>query len=91
VSIILKVAAKEKIPGTRDVAERTVEAEKKFVEALMNHGDISESEAKKVMGVYWKLKVIKRDGVDRIKVKHGQFLDKEVILRALDQANGKKQ
>jgi len=54
---------------------------------LMQFGKISKPDAIKVYNVYKKLKVIKRQGVDRISVKHGQFLDREVILRALAQAS----
>lgn len=92
-SSILRVAAKstkEKIPGTKSVAERLVQAEDRFLEALMNLGKISRTDAEKVMDVYWKHKAIKRNGPDNIKVVHGGFLDKEVIRRALDEANGKK-
>jgi hypothetical protein len=81
-------ATNEKIPGTRDVAERMVRAENEFIETLMQFGKISKQDAIKVYNLYKKLKVIKRHGLGgNIGVKHGQFLDREVILRALAQAS----
>jgi hypothetical protein len=80
----------ETIPGTRDIAQRLVNGENDFLEVLMERGGISREDAIKVLDHYRRVKVVKREGLGgRITVKHGEFLDKEVILRALDVANGK--
>lgn len=73
----------EKIPGTRDIAQRIVNAENNFVQTLIEQGDISRSQAEKVMSFYLKNKLAKMDAViGRISVKHGAYLDKDVIRRA---------
>jgi hypothetical protein len=70
--------------GLRDMAQRIVQAEEDFIEVLMKQGGISKPEAEKVYEYYRKNKLIKRDAIlGRISVKHGQFLDRDVILRAL--------
>lgn len=73
----------ETIPGTKAIADRIVRAHIDFIETLMNCGGISRDEATKVKDLYLKNKIAKCDAViGRISVKHGAFLDKEVILRA---------
>lgn len=68
----------------KDIAERIVTAENDFLDSLMRCGGITREEAVKVMKVYRKAKVLKNEyAVSRIAVKHGGFLDKEVIQRAL--------
>jgi len=74
----------ETIPGTKAVAERIVRAHIDFIETLMNLSNISREDAVKVKDLYLKNKIAKCDAViGRISVKHGAFLDKEVILRAV--------
>lgn len=69
----------------RDMAHRIDVAERDFIKTLMTFGDISESDAKKVFAFYRKLKVLKNQyAVSRISVKHGAFLDKETIRRAIN-------
>lgn len=71
-------------PGLRATAFRMVHAEKTFLKTLMTLGGISESDAEKVLAVYRKNKIVKMDSVNGVmSVKHGAFLDRDVILRAL--------
>lgn len=71
----------------RDIAARSVAAEESFVATLMHLGGITKAEAWKVFELYKKMKLVKRDIVNaRYNVKHGGFLDREVIRRALEQA-----
>ncbi len=74
-----------KINGTRDIAQRMVNAENGFIAVLMKSATISQAQAEKVMQVYRKAKVLKMDAVGgHMTVKHGAFLDRDVILRALE-------
>jgi len=67
------------------MAHRIVNAESAFVETLMRCGDLTRDEAIKVLASYRKLKIVKNEyAVSRITVKHGAFLDREVIRRALN-------
>ena len=63
------------------MASRMVTAENNFVEVLMNLGQISRPDAEKVFRVYRNLKVVKLGAV--IHVKHGAYLDKATIAKAL--------
>jgi hypothetical protein len=64
-----------------------VNAENGFVDNLMQLGSITRADAVKVLGVYRKLKIVKMDAVGgRMTVKHGSYLDRDVIQRALRQA-----
>lgn len=73
--------------GFKNVASRMVNAETNFMEILMLAGEISKPDAKKVLDVYRKLKLVKMDSVmGSISVKHGAFLDKSVITDALKQS-----
>ena len=72
-------------PHLRNIGTRLAQGEAAFIETLMAHGGISKPEAERVYQTYRKLKVLKRDvasGV--ISVKHGGFLDRDTILRALE-------
>lgn len=71
-------------PGLQAMAQRMVDAENNFIEVLMTLGEISKTEALKVLAVYRKLKLVKLDPViGSMNVKHGAYLDKEVIANAL--------
>lgn len=71
-------------PGLQAMAKRMVDAENNFIEVLMNLGEISKAEALKVLAVYRKLKLVKLDPViGSMNVKHGAYLDKQVIANAL--------
>jgi hypothetical protein len=68
----------------QNMAHRIVTAENEFAATLVRCAGITTEEAFKVLKVYRKAKVVKNDyAVSRISVKHGAFLDREVILRAL--------
>jgi DNA repair protein RadC len=72
--------------GLRDMARRMDQAEADFLEILMTAGGISKADAEKVFQTYKKLKVVKMDAVNgTVRVTHGGFLDRDVILRALNQ------
>lgn len=58
-----------------------------FVQALIDIAGISENEAVAVKNLYLKNKLAKSDAImGRITVKHGAYLDREVILRAVEMA-----
>jgi hypothetical protein len=68
----------------KNMATRMVNAENDFIAALVDIAGITTDEAFKVLATYRKAKVLKNDyAVSRISVKHGAFLNREVILRAL--------
>jgi hypothetical protein len=70
--------------GFKNVATRLVNAENNFIEVLMTLGEISKAEAEKVLAVYRKHKLVKMDAVMGVlSVKHGAYLEKEVIGNAL--------
>ena len=76
-------------PGARGMADREAEAYRKFENVLMDRAGISREAAARVIRVYAKNKVLDRRGVfssGQLTVKHGGFLDKDVILRALAQS-----
>jgi hypothetical protein len=77
----------ETIPGTRDIAQRLVNAEAEFAESLTHYAMVSLEDAYKAMYVMLKLKVAKREGLNRINVKHGAYLDHEPICNAIAIAN----
>ena len=69
------------------MAQRMETARAGFLETLMNCGGIGKPEAEKVLAFYFKAKIIKTEyAVSRMTVKHGAFLDRETILRALEKA-----
>ncbi len=66
------------------IAQRINNAEESFTNALVEIADITTEEAHKVMNLYLKNKLAKLDAVNgTIKVKHGAFLEKDVILNAV--------
>ena len=68
-----------------DMATRMVNAEKAFVITLIALGDITKEEAVKVMAYYVKHKLVKLHvGIGAYTVKHGAFLDRDVIQRAVE-------
>lgn len=73
----------ERISGTKRVAERMVRAEEDFIANLMKLGGISRTNAERVLSYYLKHKMVQMDAVNgRLDVKHGAFLDRDVIQRA---------
>lgn len=81
----LDESSKEKLPGTKSVADKMVNAEKSFIETIRNISKCTEEQATKVFKIYLKEKIIKRDlQMGKYNVKHGAFLDKEVIQNAIN-------
>jgi hypothetical protein len=73
----------EKIRGTKSIAQRIVNAENAFIEVLVNLGSVTKAEAVRAMHTMLKLKVAKMDAVSgEIRVKHGAYLEADVIRRA---------
>jgi hypothetical protein len=78
-----KKAIKDMAPGFSAIAQRQINAENGFVEAVMNLSGLTREEAVRAMRTLLKLKVAKMDSVNGvINVKHGAFLDPEVLRRA---------
>src|SRR3990172_921409 len=70
-------------PGLRNVARRSVDAENRFIDYAMEHGQLSREQAKAALASFRKARVIKFDAVNStFHVKHGQFLEPDVIRRA---------
>lgn len=75
--------------GNRDTAQRIITAHAMFELLLVQMHDISAADAKAVSTLYLKRKLSKLDAVNgRISVKHGAFLDRDVVLRAVVMAKG---
>lgn len=69
--------------GCKNMAQRIVQAEADFVATLMDLGGIDHATAERVLAHYRKIRVVRMDAVmGRVTVKHGAFLDREVIERA---------
>lgn len=71
----------EKIPGTKYIAQRMDQAAIDFRAVLQDLGGLSEDEAKVAHAVMIDCNMLKRQGIGRIAVKHGSFLDRIVIRR----------
>ena len=68
----------------KDMAAREAHARDSFVADLAKLGEISEAAAVKVASLYLREGIAKMDyGIGRIQIKHGAFLDKGVIQRAV--------
>lgn len=71
--------------GFEAMAIRMWNAEVAFVETVCRITGITETQAKKVLAVYLKVKVIKLDAVNGVyKIKHGAFYEADVIMRAVN-------
>jgi hypothetical protein len=71
----------------REIADRMNSAETDFVACLMQFGECSQSDAEKVMALYFKHKLVKRDTWNaKISVKHGGYLEHDAIRRAIEMA-----
>ena len=69
--------------GTKQVAQRIVNGENRFVQLVMEKG-FTRDEAEHIMSVYRKARVLKIDAVlGQFQVKHGAFLDSDVLRNAL--------
>jgi hypothetical protein len=81
-----KQAAAAIARGAQDLVTRAATAYDNFIEVIMRQGSISRDEAERVYRVYDKARVLDKKHMHtsgHINVKHGAFLDKVVILRAL--------
>ena len=66
------------------IAQRIVNAENAFITSVVEIAGCTEAQAAKVMNLYLKNKIAKLDPViGRVSVKHGAFLERDVILRAV--------
>ncbi len=66
---------------------RIENAHEGFIDTLMRWGGITREEAIAVKAFYIKHKLVKVDkGIGRISVKHGAYLDKDVIKKAVKEA-----
>lgn len=70
--------------------DRMRRARSDFAETLMRLGAVDQATADRLTDFYLKKKLAKMDtGIGRISVKHGAYLDRDVIGRAADMMNGK--
>lgn len=66
------------------IAQRIVNAENAFAETIQNILGCTNDEAHAIRALYSKHKITKMDAViGRISVKHGAYLDEEVLRNAL--------
>jgi hypothetical protein len=80
--------AAEKIPGTRAVGQRAANAEIHGIGIIQGISGLSKADAAKVLAMFIKEKAAKLNiGVGVTDFKHGAFLEKDVMLRALDAYN----
>ncbi len=76
--------ALEKIPGTKAVAIRIVNAENRFIANVQDLAGCTKEAAEKVLRVYRNLKIAKMDAVNGvISVKHGMYLDADILANAI--------
>jgi nucleoid DNA-binding protein len=58
-----------------------------MIDAIARQGRITTDQAAKVLAVYVNVKAIKYGVHDGYTIKHGAFMDRDVILRALSQSH----
>ena len=74
----------------RDMAQRLVNAENSFIECVRRDTGFTQAQAETVMAYFIKHKLMKLNANDgQFYVKHGAFLERDVLTRALKQAEGK--
>jgi len=77
-------ASGETLPGTRDVAQRLVNAERDFIGTVQKITGCTPEEGRKAFNTLHKLKLLTLElGVGRYTVKHGSLLDAAVLRRAM--------
>ena len=80
---------KERIAGTRVVAERMAEAQRHMIELLMEWGGIDKEAANRVFAKYLECKVMKHvNGPNRYWVTHGIFMEEETICHTAEVTKG---
>jgi len=73
--------------GFKDIAQRIDNAMVGFVESIERLGGLNADDAQVVANFYLKSKLAKMDAViGRISVKHGAYLDKPILVKALEMA-----
>ncbi len=78
----------ETIPGTRDIGHRLARGEMAFEETLREIAKVTEDEASKMRVWMTKKKLVTRDFCSgRISVRHGAYLDEDVLLRIRDEVS----
>jgi hypothetical protein len=61
-----------------------------FIELIAKQGQIMCSDAARVFELYRKLKIVNATASHGYEIKHGAFLDQDVITRAINQVNAVK-
>jgi hypothetical protein len=75
-----KTLLKDIEPGLRNVAQRSADAENRFIAYAMEHGQLSRDQALIALAAFRKARAIKFDEVNgTFHVKHGQFLEPDVL------------
>lgn len=71
----------------KEIAQRLVNAELGMLAKIEEYGQMSRNDARKVLKLYLKHKIVKLElGVGRYTVKHGAYLDRDTLRRALVEA-----
>ncbi len=79
----MKKSAREMSTGLRNMAQRSVNAEEAFLRYIIKRAALTQDQAEHVLLIYRKYRVIKFDAVNgTFHVKHGSFLEKDVLQRA---------
>lgn len=74
----------------KDMAQRLVNAEKRFIDSVVEQFGFSKEDAAKALFIYKKHKIVKLDPVDgSFKIKAGVFWEADVIKNAIDEYNEK--
>lgn len=69
----------------RDIAQRQINAETGFIASIVELAGCTTEQAEKVLRVYRKAKVVKTIvSLGRIEVKHGIFLEKDVLWNTIN-------
>jgi hypothetical protein len=85
-----KMQRNETITGTKAFGERLAACDINFAAQLSRIAGLSTDDAFKVLNIYIKNKLVKRDTCNQTwNVKHGAFLNYDVIIRALEAAQVK--
>lgn len=84
----MATTAADMTEGCRKMATRIAQAEADFLSLLMEFGGLAtDAEARAALATFRKVRAIKLDAVNgRVNVKHGAFLERDVIRRAAEVA-----
>ena len=75
-----------KLPGIEAVAQRIENARQGFISICVDSHGFTEEQAKHILAVYRRLKVIKLDtGVGRYQFTHGVYYERQTMGNALNQ------